>query len=128
MTARRDDVRFDDDAGPVLRPFAITNGRTSPSVALRLISLVQRTRHAVVRQADDPLLAELVRLCLHPTAVVEVSARCGHPVLITKILLSDLIQAGVVELVDDSATGADNERPDPSILASILDGLRKLDV
>jgi hypothetical protein len=45
MTAGEDEVWLDDDAGPLIRPYTISAGRTRPTVELDLLSLVVATGH-----------------------------------------------------------------------------------
>jgi hypothetical protein len=118
-------IRYDEHAGAVVRPFVITNGRTAPDIDLALVSLV-RASGRTPRQLD-PLLADILRHCVQPAAVVEVAARCGQPIVITKILLSDLIQQGAVYIVDALGMPTVSATED-EMLEALLRGLKKLPV
>lgn len=107
------------------RPYAITGGRTKPRTDLDLISLVCATGR---RRANDalglnPVHADALQLCAHPTSVAEVAAHLRLSVTVTKVILSDLIDLGV--LVDQVppditfATGHD-------VLEAVLAGLKSL--
>ena len=107
-----------------VRPYTATNGRTHPSTALDLVSLVRATgrgRISPERLGYDH--AQALRLCRRPMSVAEVAARLKQPANVAKVLLSDLIDAGAV----------DTQMPDPhgyqtdiDILEAVLAGLRDL--
>lgn len=125
MTQDSRQIRYDEHAGAVVRPFVITNGRTAPDIDLALVSLV-RASGRTARQLD-PVLADVLRHCARPAAVVEIAARCGQPIVITKILLSDLIQQGAVYIVDALGMPAVSATED-EMLEALLRGLKKLPV
>jgi hypothetical protein len=105
------------------RPYTVTNGRTSPSTALDLISLVQATGRGVT--AAEWLGREhtqALQLCHSMTSVAEVAALLRQPVLITKILLADLIEWGALTARRPTTVDSSN----PARLKDLLDGLRSL--
>ena len=55
-------IRYDEDAGPVQRPYSITDGRTQPDIALELESLVCATGDVPDRL--DPMLEEVLHLSI----------------------------------------------------------------
>lgn len=123
-------IRYDDEAGPVERPFAVTDGRTEPAIQLDLVSIVRASGDAPVNL--DPLLREVLGTCTRATAVAEVAARLRRPIVVTKILLSDLIQMGAAILVDRLGLPAvDDDRNSQErlkVLEDLLDGLRRIEV
>lgn len=105
------------------RPYIVTNGRTRPNTALDLMSLVRATGRGKVpleRMGREHALA--LRLCSAPTSVAEVAAHLRQPVMVAKVLLSDLIESGAVTTRAPRATDA----TDPARLKALLDGLRLL--
>lgn len=60
------------------------------------------------------------RVCAGPQTVAELSAACGVPLGLTRVLLGDLAGRGLV------AVHADLDPFDPLILERLLDGLRAL--
>ncbi|OEV13010.1 DUF742 domain-containing protein [Streptomyces nanshensis] len=102
-----------------LRPYAVTGGRTEPTHSLHLdTQLVARpgvtAAAGMVPEADAALA-----LCRDGfRSVAEISAYLGLPAQITKILLSDLIDA---ELLDDLATLP----PETHFLEQVLVALRR---
>lgn len=113
---------LDEEAGRLVRPYAISNGRTSPTHALDLLSMVMATGRVGTAQLDREH-AQALNLCQIATSVAEVAARLRLPLMITKVLLSDLIDSGAVT-ARPPAPGADLQNRD--LLKVMLNGLRKL--
>lgn len=93
---------------PVVRPFMMTSGRTTPLIdGLRLETLVRATPAAL----SAPLRFELervVRLCQHPHSIAEIGAALRVPVGVARVLVSDLVTAGHVSVseADELSTAA----------------------
>lgn len=112
---------LDADAGRLVRPYTVSNGRTKPSVTLDLLSMVRATGRAlkVDLTPEHSLALEISRA---PVTVAEIGAHLRLPVAVAKILLSDLIDQGAVTArpPDPAADPADRD-----ILQRVLDGLHK---
>jgi hypothetical protein len=121
MTASGDDAWLDGDSGRLVRPYAVTNGRTSASLKLDLMSMVVATgigTHSVL----EPDHLQALGLCLRPVSVAEIAARLRLPAAVTKVLLSDLIDCGAVRTAPpQSGTDTSNR----VILERLLDGLQR---
>ena len=107
-----------------VRPYTATNGRTRPSTALDLLSLVRATGRGTIspeRLGYDH--AQALRLCQKPTSVAEVAAHLRQPANVAKVLLSDLIDTGAVVT---KMPEPDGHQSDPDILEAVLAGLRGL--
>ncbi|MDR7304060.1 DUF742 domain-containing protein [Haloactinomyces albus] len=109
----------DKGSGAWMRPYTVTNGRTHPTTALQLISMV-RTTGQVAPERLGFEHAHALQLCHSPTSVAEVAAHLRQPVTVTKVLLSDLIDSGAVTTRAPSATAHSTE-----LLEKVLDGLRQ---
>jgi hypothetical protein len=121
MTASGDDAWLDGDAGRLVRPYAVTNGRTSASLKLDLMSMVVATGtgvHSVLE--PDHLLA--LGLCLRPVSVAEIAARLRLPAAVTKVLLSDLVDCGAVRTAPPLSGSDTSNRV---LLERLLDGLQR---
>lgn len=107
------------------RPYALTGGRTKGRTHLDLISLVCiASRHHTPTITDlNHLHAETLRLCTEPVSVAEVAAQLTRPVTVTKVILSDLIELGLVihKLPPDTKYSTDHE-----VLMKVLHGLRNM--
>ncbi|HEY6795246.1 MAG TPA: DUF742 domain-containing protein [Kineosporiaceae bacterium] len=118
----RGEIWFDDDAGPLVRPYAVTRGRTrSPQAELQMITLVvalQAPGHPATARLDPEHLEILAR-CQRPTSVAEISAGLRLPLSVVKILISDLIER---QLVIFRAAAI----PDLDVLEAVINGIRRL--
>ncbi|WP_398954954.1 DUF742 domain-containing protein [Streptomyces sp. GC420] len=114
---------FDDEAGRLIRPYAVSNGRTRPSAALDLLTLVRADGPAPPGHLG-PEHAQALALCDGPPVpVAEIAAQLRLPVAVTKILLSDLLDYGAVTA--QAPAFQDNPTAHRSDLEATLDGLRR---
>ncbi|MFJ9177118.1 DUF742 domain-containing protein [Streptomyces sp. NPDC102360] len=120
---------FDDDAGPVVRPYAMTRGRTSSAGRHRLdlIAVVVAEQHeggVATDQTLSPEHVDIVELCQDaPQSVAELAAELDLPVGVVRVLIGDLVDD---ELVHVTRPVPPAELPDASILRDVIDGLRAL--
>ncbi|MET7883528.1 DUF742 domain-containing protein [Streptomyces avermitilis] len=120
---------FDDDAGPVVRPYAMTRGRTTHAAQHRLdlIAVVVAKSHADEPEADHTLSPEhvdIVGLCRHtPQSVAELAAGLDLPIGVVRVLIGDLVDE---ELVHVTRPVPPAELVDESILRDVISGLRAL--
>ncbi|MEU6353390.1 DUF742 domain-containing protein [Streptomyces sp. NPDC047072] len=122
---------YDGEAGPLVRPYAMTGGRTRPGptgVRFDLIALVTLDAGAPPGVDDDPsLLPEhraLVDLCRVETqSVAELAAGADLPVGVVRVLLGDLLELGRVGV---SRPVPPAQLPDERILREVIEGLRAL--
>jgi len=123
MTRRRESW-FDDEAGPLVRPYAVVRGRTSEvRPELDVITIVVAVRSDRPPTGHEPEYANILQLCETPLSVAEVSARTHLPLLVTKILIGDLIGDG--HLVFRSPATADGAGvTDINLMRAVLDGIR----
>jgi hypothetical protein len=117
---------FDREAGPVVRPYAMTRGRTSPT-AENFIGLIDRVVAEDRPQLpiDARLNAEhrrLLRRTLQPITVVDLASEAGLPVGVIRVLLSDLAQWGAIRVLPVPRGHVVDER----ILREVLNGLQAL--
>jgi len=117
---------YDRDAGPVVRPYAVTKGRTMPA-SDSFVGLID-----MVIAQDRPLLPaearlnsehrRLLAMCRHPGTVVDLASDAGLPVGVVRVLLSDLAAWGAVRVVQSPRGRVIDER----LLKDVLDGLQAL--
>ncbi|MEV2217776.1 DUF742 domain-containing protein [Streptomyces sp. NPDC050997] len=120
---------FDDEAGPVVRPYAMTRGRTTSAAQHRLdvIAVVVTESQADDPEGDHTLSPEqvdIVDLCREaPQSVAELSAELDLPIGVIRVLIGDLVDA---EFVHVNRPVPPAELPDESILRDVINGLRAL--
>ncbi|GAB4588333.1 DUF742 domain-containing protein [Nocardia sp. IFM 10818] len=118
------DSWYDEDAGPVVRLYAVTRGRsgtrrTDVDMVTRVVasSLGRLRRH-------EPEYAAIVELTRSPLSVAEIAARLRLPITATKILVGDLIGDGVLDFRAPAA-GPD-AADDLAVLRAVLKGIQAL--
>ena len=123
---------YDAEAGPLVRPYAVTGGRTEPGpigVRFDLIALVTIEDDAPEDSgAEDSLLGPehcaLLALCRQETqSVAELAADADLPVGVVRVLLGDLLEAQYVRV---SRPVPPAQLPHERILREVIDGLRAL--
>jgi hypothetical protein len=125
VVSTTDERWLDAEAGPVVRPYALTRGRTRPAgEPLDLIAIVT----AVPRAKPDPLrLAPehlaLLRLGQRPASVAELAADLDLPVGVVQVLLADLREQSLITVHNPVPPA---QLTDPRILREVADALRRL--
>jgi hypothetical protein len=117
------DEWFDDAAGPLVRPYTITNGRTRPSrFGLDLLTLVVAVDQETHPRLVEAEYAEVLRVCAFPLSVAEVASRLDLPLGVVKVLISDLIERNLVMF----RSSWHPSTPDLEMMQKVLDGIRNL--
>jgi Protein of unknown function (DUF742) len=121
----QEDSWFDAEAGPMVRPYAVTRGRTRPSGdTLDLIALVTAVRGVRLSAEQlDPEHFELLRLCRLPTSVADLASSLDLPLGVVQVLLADLRERGLIGVHNPILPA---QLPDQRILREVADGLRRL--
>ncbi|MFF5568952.1 DUF742 domain-containing protein [Streptomyces sp. NPDC012623] len=120
---------FDGEAGPVVRPYAMTRGRTSSASRHRLdlIALVVCEPAAADPGRDQTLSPEHVeivdRCYTSPQSIAELAASLDLPVGVVRVLVGDLVEDEIVRVTRPVPPA---ELPDESILREVINGLRAL--
>lgn len=123
--SRFEDSWIDDEAGPLVRPYTVTRGRTmSSGLELDMLTAVATARPGPRLRRTDPECAAIVRLCATPQSVAEVSAALRLPLAVTKILVGDLIADG--NLIYQAPVHVEDTPGKLNILQAVLDGIRRL--
>lgn len=116
---------LDRDAGPVVRPYAMTQGRVAPTggdidmmafvVAAHAETYVdgrlQPEHHAIVAAAWEPI------------PVVELASTLDLSVGVVRVLLGDLRSAGLISMYEPPAA---TKPHDVDVLKAVVNGLRAL--
>lgn len=120
-----DDAHGAEEAGPLVRPYVIAQGRDhANAVQLDMISVVIAAKRAEVDEmALEPEQLRILELCRRPLSVAEVSAHLDIPVAVVKVLLSDLLNRGLA-LARAPYTAKSPVSRD--VLQAVLDGIQRL--
>jgi hypothetical protein len=120
-----DERWLDAEAGPVVRPYALTQGRTRPAGdSIDLIATVMVTRARIADPASlAPEHVNVLALARAPTTVADIASDVDLPLGVVRIILADLRELGLVAI---STPVAAAERIDKHTLREVLNGLRGL--
>jgi uncharacterized protein DUF742 len=121
-----DERWLDAEAGPVVRPYALTRGRTRHSgEAFDLVATVVAT-HARTTDAGGlgPEHFSVLQLAQVPTTVVDIASDVDLPLGVVRILLADLRELGLVMIQAPVPVKA--HQVDRDTLREVLHGLRGL--
>ncbi|MGC5535901.1 DUF742 domain-containing protein [Streptomyces sp. SR-10] len=111
---------------PLVRPYAMTGGRTRPRYQLAIEALVSTTADLSRLQGQLPEHQRICRLCIEIKSVAEISALLSIPLGVARILVADLAEAGLVAIHQPGGDEAAGGQPDVTLLERVLSGLRKL--
>jgi hypothetical protein len=116
---------LDRAAGPVVRPYAVTAGRTISDTG-RAIGLIDVVTAEPEPLADglplSPEHRQLLAQCRRPVTLVDLASDVDLPVGVVQVLVSDLSERGMVRVSAMPRQPAANER----LLRDVLHGLQAL--
>jgi hypothetical protein len=112
----------DDLTGRLIRPYAMTGGRTTADSDISLEAQIQAsTRASHHLGAYRWEAAKVVELVQSPMALIEIAARLEIPIGVARVLVADLVTDGAVVLHVPEKT-----QNFASLLERVLDGVRNL--
>ena len=120
-----DERWLDAEAGPVVRPYALTQGRTRHAgESFDLVATVVATRAALTEPtALAPEHMSVLQLARMPTTVADIASDVDLPLGVVRIILADLRELGLVAIRHPVVMA---ERVDKHTLREVLNGLRGL--
>lgn len=115
----------DNASSSLVRPYAVTRGRTKPRAELPLEALISTTTAAATADAGGltPECQSISDLCREWRSVAEISALLRIPLGVARVLVADMADQGLLQ-VRTSVNG--ESRPNVNLLERVLSGLRKL--
>ena len=119
-----------DNRERVVRPYALTAGRTRPSGgSIDVVALVCAVAGRAGRELGIDDIAELgpehislLRFCRSRASVADLAAELDLPLGVVRILLADLRERGLVSISEPAAAGLSDVR----VLKEVADALRRL--
>jgi Protein of unknown function (DUF742) len=130
MTAVTPDSSWNDDGrdpGPVVRPYAMTGGRTRSirDEELELETLVSTTAEGEMQAPSlDLEQRSIALLCRDLLSVAEISARLDVPLGVARVLIGDMAEGRLLAVHPPHRS--DDDRPDLALLERVLYGLRAI--
>jgi len=116
---------FDQEAGPVVRPYAMVKGRTLPNggASFGLIDVVVATGEWPSEHfRPGPEHRRILGACRRPTPIVDITSEVDLPLGVVCVLLGDLVGEAMVQIVSEQRQRV----PDQRLLRMVLDGLESL--
>lgn len=115
---------YDEAAGPLVRPYAMTRGRTRPNAPnLNLVTQVRVSAPPSDPAALSPEHLQILEICHKPLSVAEVAAYLDVPLVVVKVLIGDLIERGHIVA---GALFQTSDIIDTNLLQAVLDGIRRI--
>ena len=119
-----DERWLDAEAGPVVRPYALTQGRTRHAgESFDLVATVMATRILADPGSLAPEHISVLQLARVPTTVADIASDVDLPLGVVRIILAALRELGLIVI---SAPVVMAERIDKHTLREVLHGLRGL--
>ncbi|GAA4528097.1 DUF742 domain-containing protein [Amycolatopsis samaneae] len=114
----------------IVRPYALTGGRTRANYALELETLISTKDYAASGgfpevAADQIESISIMEVCRTPRSVAEIVAALRVPLGVARVLISDAADAGLVT-VHKTITGNDGAEAHLVLMERVLSGLRRL--
>ena len=114
----------DAESGPVVRPYALTGGRTRPVGErfdlLALVCAVRGSGHDLSSLGPEQLT--VLRSCRVPVPAADLASDLDLPLGVVRILISDLRERGLVTIHRARPAGI----TDLKLLREVADGLRRI--
>lgn len=118
---------LDDDAGPVVRPYTLTGGRVRPVTGgFDLMAFVLAAPGAASSPDAAHLQPEhraILARSEDPVSVAELAASLNLVVGVVRVLLGDLLAAGLIAMHEPSTAA---HFPEDDVLQAVVNGLRAL--
>jgi Protein of unknown function (DUF742) len=110
-----------------VRPYTLTAGRTSSSVALPLEAPIEALESAGDDNSWPPndIREDIVKLCAAAPSVAEIAARLDLPLGVARVLIGDLVESGhlgVLTTLDTNSSVVERRE----LIGRTLRGLRTI--
>ena len=117
---------YDEEAGPLVRLYAVTHGRSETvRPELDMLTLVVNASAGVQPRRPDPEYAQILRFARTALSVAEIAAQMNLPLTSTKILVGDLIDDGQLKYRSPDPTPEVTAR-NPELLRAVLRGIQAI--
>ena len=119
----------DEPTGALVRPYAVTRGRTRPKLEIAIEALVETTvrgRAANSRSGGGQEQQYISTLCDgRVQSLAEIAARMQLPLGVARVIVADLAADGLVAVYEPTSLD-ENDAVGTELLERVLSGLRRL--
>jgi hypothetical protein len=126
-------AEMDEPTGALVRPYAVTRGRTRPRLDIAIEALVETTvrgrnndlRSGTAHVREHQYIASLCDGRLQSLA--EIAARMQLPLGVARVIIADMAADGLVAVYEPTSFDGDsNDSVGTELLERVLSGLRRL--
>jgi hypothetical protein len=119
----------DEPTGALVRPYAVTRGRTRPKLEIAIEALVETTvrgRSSSARPGGGQEQQYIATLCDgRLQSLAEIAARMQLPLGVARVIIADMAADGLLS-VHEPTSFDDNDAVGTELLERVLSGLRRL--
>jgi len=120
----------DEPTGALVRPYAVTRGRTRPKLEIALEALVETTARgrsvSAVKGGHGREHQYIAALCDgRLQSLAEIAARMHLPLGVARVLIADMAADGLLAVYEPTSFD-DNDAVGTELLERVLSGLRRL--
>lgn len=121
----------DEPTGALVRPYAVTRGRTRPRLDIALEALVETTARGrsagAVKAGHAREHHFITALCDgRLQSLAEIAARMQLPLGVARVLIADMAAEGLVAVYEPTSLEDTNDAVGTELLERVLSGLRRL--
>ena len=121
----------DEPTGALVRPYAVTRGRTRPKLDIAIEALIETTVRGRANggrgSAQGQEQQYIATLCDgRLQSLAEIAARMQLPLGVARVLIADMAADGLVAVYEPTSLDDENESVGTELLERVLSGLRRL--
>jgi hypothetical protein len=124
----------DEPTGALVRPYAVTRGRTRPKLEIALEALVETTvrgrsvNSSRVGQGQGSEHQYITAMCDggRVQSLAEIAARMQLPLGVARVIVADMATDGLVAVYEPTSLEDETDAVGTELLERVLSGLRRL--
>ncbi|WP_033343733.1 DUF742 domain-containing protein [Catenuloplanes japonicus] len=121
----------EEPTGALVRPYAVTRGRTRPRLEIALEALIETTVRGRSAGANNGGQGRehqyIAALCDgRLQSLAEIAARMSLPLGVARVLIADMAAEGMVAVYEPTSLEDANDAVGTELLERVLSGLRRL--